>query len=266
MNIKLQDTYGKDIDFGVTKFPGGEINVKVRGFKTNPGRVTIIALIKSSDDLMTVLLLKDAIDRVEPGVSVHLNMKYMPYARQDRVCDRGEAFSLGVVAKIINNSGFDRVYVEDPHSDVTPALLNNCVVLPQHEIIKEYYTTSGQKFKDYCSNALLISPDAGANKKISLVAKALGKESFIRADKVRNTQTGEISHTQVYGRVQNQDCLIVDDICDGGATFIALAKALKFIDAKRVGLFVTHGIFSKGKQHLLDNGIDDIFVVNDWTQ
>jgi ribose-phosphate pyrophosphokinase len=211
--------------------------------------------------------MKDAYDRIEPGIKVRLLLSYMPYARQDRVCNRGEAFSLGVVAKLINSAGFEQVFIEDPHSDVTPALINNCVVISQEVLFQQYYNESkGKIFLDYCSNALLVSPDAGANKKTQLIAKYLRASEFVRADKIRNLQTGEIMHTQVYGRVQGRDCLIVDDICDGGATFIALAKALKFIDAKRVGLFVTHGIFSKGKQHLLDNGIDDIFVVNDWTK
>ena len=33
------------------------------------------------------------------------------------------------------------------------------------------------------------------------------------------------------------------DICDGGRTFIELAKVLKDNGAKRVTLYVTHGIF-----------------------
>ena len=51
-----------------------------------------------------------------------------------------------------------------------------------------------------------------------------------------------------------RNCLIVDDICDGGGTFIPLAKKLKNAGAKTVTLYVTHGIFSKGldplKEHI----------------
>lgn len=112
----------------------------------------------------------------------------------------------------------------------------------------------------------MISPDAGANKKTLEMAKFLGHNNFIRADKIRNVKTGSIEHTAVYGCVKDKDCLIVDDICDGGATFIALAERLKFGDAKSVSLYVTHGIFSKGKQHLLDNGVDHIYCFHDWTK
>ena len=40
--------------------------------------------------------------------------------------------------------------------------------------------------------------------------------------------------------------MIVDDICDGGQTFIELAKALEKQGAHQIFLYVTHGIFSKG--------------------
>jgi len=42
----------------------------------------------------------------------------------------------------------------------------------------------------------------------------------------------------------------VDDICDGGGTFIGLAKALKQKNAGNLYLAVSHGIFSKGFNEL----------------
>jgi len=54
--------------------------------------------------------------------------------------------------------------------------------------------------------------------------------------------------------------MIVDDICDGGATFILLAKELYAAGAKEVNLFVTHGIFSKGLIPLYEAGIKRIFT------
>lgn len=56
--------------------------------------------------------------------------------------------------------------------------------------------------------------------------------------------------------------MILDDICDGGRTFIEAVKHLREAGAKRVELYVTHGIFSKGVENLLDNGIDHIYTTN----
>ena len=52
--------------------------------------------------------------------------------------------------------------------------------------------------------------------------------------------------------------LIVDDISDGGASFKFLAQKLKAEGFQKVGLFVTHGIFSKGLK-VLEKDIDFIF-------
>ena len=246
------------------KFPGGELQPKII-LQSSAKRVRINAFIKDSDGLIMLALIKDALDRQEVA-EIKLNLYYMPYARQDRVCNQGEAFGLKVVANFINSLNFDEVMIDDPHSDVTGALINKVVVNDQLNCF------SSSDFDDHMceihffKNHLLISPDAGANKKTLAIAKHLGHIDFIRADKIRNVKTGAIEHTAVYGNVVGRDCLIVDDICDGGATFIALAEQLKFQDAKSVSLYVTHGIFSKGKQHLLDNGIDNIYCYHDWTE
>lgn len=246
------------------KFPGGELQPKII-LRSGVLGVWINAIIKDSDGLIMLALIKDILDRQEVD-KINLKLVYMPYARQDRVCNEGEAFGLKVIANLINSLNFDEVMVDDPHSDVTPALLENVVVQRQVDCFAATKFTDNVYEVEFFKDHLLISPDAGANKKTLEVAKYLGHDNFIRADKIRNVSTGVIEHTMVFGNVVDRDCLIVDDICDGGATFIALAKQLKFQDAKSVSLYVTHGIFSKGKQHLLDNGIDNIYCYHDWTE
>ena len=44
--------------------------------------------------------------------------------------------------------------------------------------------------------------------------------------------------------------LIVDDICDGGGTFLGLAQELKAKNAGNLYLAVSHGIFSRGFEDL----------------
>lgn len=244
-------------------FPGGELQPKFKS-KHPIKTVWINAYIFDAAGIVMLMLLKDILDREDIN-KIGLHIHYMPYARQDRICNPGEAFGLKVVSNLINDLNFDSVIVSDPHSDVTPALLDKCVVDSQVDCFRDTlgkHKLTIEDFKDYA----LIAPDAGASKKTLAMAKFLTHTGFIQAEKVRNVETGNITHTSVGGNVVGRDCLIVDDICDGGATFIALAKALKFQDAKSITLYVTHGIFSKGKQHLLDNGIDNIYCCYDWTE
>ena len=49
---------------------------------------------------------------------------------------------------------------------------------------------------------------------------------------------------------KDKKVLIVDDICDGGRTFIELAKVLRAKGAETVDLYTTHGIYSKGTKVL----------------
>lgn len=83
-------------------------------------------------------------------------------------------------------------------------------------------------------------------------------------NKARNVQTGEITGTEVYGDVKDKVVLIIDDICDGGRTFIELGKVLKERGASKVILYVTHGIFSQGKQ-VFEGIIDEVYAKHDWT-
>jgi ribose-phosphate pyrophosphokinase len=57
----------------------------------------------------------------------------------------------------------------------------------------------------------------------------------------------------------DKDLFIVDDICDGGGTFINIARIIKENEQfkGRIYLIVTHGIFSRGFEDLAEyfNGI-----------
>lgn len=259
---------GKALSFQTKQFSGGEEHIVLEDITNNMENqhIKIHALIRSSSKLMQLLLLVDAIKRRFSNiVAFELELPYIPYARQDRQCNLGEAFSLKVLAQLINQCGFSRVYVDDPHSDVAPALLDNCVIRSQHELIMAHCNVNSS-FLSFVQQAQLVSPDAGSNKKMLGVCQALHKESFIRADKVRDTSTGRISETLVYSDSIDSSVLIVDDICDGGHTFTALAQVLKDKGATQVGLYVTHGIFSKGKESLIQAGIDNIFSFHDWTK
>ena len=231
------------------KFLGGECHIKIDvadiGDKTE-----IISHLNSSDDIMCLLMAVDAIRRVNSNTAIHLTIPYFPYARQDRVCNEGESLSVKVMADIINNLHCAKVTIYDPHSDVTPALLNNCHIISLAEIV-----ASSRLSKNIIDKKLaLVSPDAGAEKKTRTLAKHLSTaeqavEVFF-SSKTRDTLTGNITATEIHGNVHGRNLVIVDDICDGGRTFVELAKALKDADAGDIYLYVTHGIFSQGLSEL----------------
>lgn len=245
-------------------FKGGEEQIKIdmaHAPKGSIGFVDITAKIKNSTDVMALAMLVDACSRLE-GLHNHaefiLHLPYIPYARQDRVMQPGQSLSIKVFAKFINSLGFDKVIVDDPHSDVSAALLDNVQIRGQEILVAEFHDQLAGK------DVTIVAPDAGARKKAQKVADRM-RLPLVEAGKVRDLKTNEITGTAIFGDVKDRECVIVDDICDGGRTFIALAQALKENGAKRVILYVTHGIFSFGKQIIRDGGVDEIYAYHDWT-
>lgn len=233
-------------------FPAGEVGVKLnpKHINTYSSKIPqdVTSYIKSSDDLMKTFMLLDALKR--GGYRISLNIPYIPYGRQDRVCHKGEAFSLKVFAEMLNSFGVEQIITYDAHSLVTPALINNLTVIFKKDLMLKHILQQYTR---------LVSPDAGALKSVQELGESVDMD-VTTATKTRSNK-GTITTTTLNDNVEDEDCLIVDDICDGGATFIALAEALKKAGAGSVGLYVTHGLFTKGVQHLLDNGIDDVYSV-----
>lgn len=250
-----------ELNYDSFTFSGGEEHVR---FLNKPDKavtsIQIIVRLTSSSELMKLIVAVDALKRLFGSkLAIELICPYFPYARQDRVCVEGEALGAAVMAKLLNALEFDKVTIWDAHSEVTPALLNNVVNTAQEVII------------DNCSSLVailkskavtLISPDAGATKKTQNVAKYFGSDiEVLQAEKVRDLSTGAITHTDLHGDVAGKDVLIIDDICDGGRTFLELAKVLKSKGSNSISLFVTHGIFSKGLA-VFDNFIDHIYTTD----
>jgi ribose-phosphate pyrophosphokinase len=183
-----------------------------------------------------------------------LFIPYFPAARQDRVMVKGEPLSVKVYADIINSLNFKKVLVFDAHSEVTPALVNNCEVIANHKFIQSVIQSIG-------SDVLLISPDGGALKKIYKLSEFLGGIEVVECSKSRDVKTGKLKGFKVYeSDLKGKNCLIVDDICDGGGTFIGLAEELKNKNAGKLYLAVSHGIFNKGFEDL--NCFERIFTTN----
>jgi ribose-phosphate pyrophosphokinase len=85
--------------------------------------------------------------------------------------------------------------------------------------------------------------------------------SLILCHKVRNPETGALSSPVVLNEKLlefalkdiNSQFIVVDDIIDGGGTFIQLGKKLVEeygVSTGNLHLFATHGIFSKGLDNL----------------
>lgn len=259
--------YGEnqDIDLKWWTFPGGERSVSI----TYPNDIirlktfTVSCFFEGSNDLIDMLLLVNAIRNISNTTRLRLFIPYFPFARQDRVMSTGEPLSLQVAVQLIKLCNFYEVEVWDPHSDVLAGMFEpgKLLVVPQVDCTSGimYLATSKE-------NSYLVSPDVGALKKIFTISKKTNLP-VVLAGKVRDVKTGEILSTKVdlsnVDNTSNPTFIIVDDICDGGKTFIEIAKEIRAVYGRNceIKLVVTHGIFSKGLT-VFSGLIDKIYACN----
>lgn len=221
-------------------FPGGEVGINVNVLEPDysVSHVKLTARAKSSDNLMAIFMATDALERVYPNARINLCLPYIPYARQDRVCNPGEALSIKAVARLINAQNYATVRVVDPHSPVSVALINRVMVTDQYQVFG--------RIKQDWSDWTIVAPDMGASKKVEDFAKRVGAKGVITFNKTRELSTGKITGMYCLDPIDpNGKFLVLDDICDGGRTFIELAQHFT-LGVHTLELAVTHGIFSKG--------------------
>lgn len=249
---------GECVPHNSFKFSGGEIQVRLQEPIPQESHVEILAHLHSSDDLMELLLVTDAIDQMTGGeATIDLVCPYLPYARQDRVCAPGEAAALTVACRLIDMQDYATIKMWDVHNPVAVAeSLHNWTNVPASHFV------TPELFGNRPLLPIVIAPDKGAFDRATGVAQKL-RTGLVSASKVRDPSNGKITHTEIdAGAIDpDRDMLIVDDICDGGRTFIELAKLLRPLTTGKIFLYVTHGIFSQGFEPLHEH-IDQIFTPN----
>lgn len=235
MVVNMTTTRAFVPDAEMFAFPGGEQSI--RGTRPDTGALTALTIRgAAAEDLVTAALWGSWADQAAAKI---LLAPYLPGARQDK----DVPFGAGVYAEMLNMANADAVLCLDPHSPVEPKLVRNCVPVSVDPVVAQYAASIPDL-------AGVISPDAGSRARSRHVAEMLGVPLFL-AGKRRDPVTGALSGFSCEVLPESGQFLIVDDICDGGGTFLGLAAAAG-VDPKRLHLWVTHGIFSKGPEVLTD--------------
>lgn len=281
MAVKLYGTSPKsipqteEIEYKSFTFSAGEIQVRLPDISSYENLI-IESKFPTSADLMEVFLIYSAINEVlNFDGSVTLFLPYLPYSRQDRTCYPGEAFSLYAFAKLLatQSRNKDRVVTWDVHSEIAERIFKQQGLDLINVSVEDLLGRFLKKGVTFDPNAVIVAPDKGARLRASLGAKAIGSNEVFYAEKVRNPDDGSISSISFNSGVEGpfsfegRHVLIVDDICDGGRTFIELAKVLRKENPSSITLYVTHGIFSRGFEVFFDSSkysllIDRILTPN----
>ena len=209
---------------------------------------------ENENEFLHVAQLKKLVNNLRPNARTILNIPYFPYARQDHVVSNATTFALRSFLELLNTLRFNGIFTVDLHSNIPFEYLDNLTNVYPHEAIKNAI--------DSFQPDLIVFPDKGAQMRYAHRFTL----PHISIHKERDQLTGYLT---IKGIINNDNiilsgkkCLIVDDLCDGGGTFILAAQELFNADVKEVGLYTTHGIYSKGVQVLKDNLISRVFNLN----
>lgn len=280
-------------------FSGGELDIKLPKLDIKSGElVTINYRSKDPNDIFKLGLIVNSIRNnykyLNPYIA--LDICYLPYARQDRVCNFGETYGIEFIIYYLHFLKFSKIRVLDVHSPIAKKVSYNLLrkeqvgcLNPRSEFYFNDFINSSNfieglfKLGIDFTDLIRIAPDSGSVNRIkqlnfdldSLYIESIPYYSFYKYYKT--TPILEVSKERVDGKVIQEiknfipltglnNLLIIDDICDGGATYIDLAKYLKSFNPKSITLFVTHGIFRNGTDILYEAGIDRIITTDSLPQ
>lgn len=253
--LNLKDEYSSDLTYKLSQFPDGQQQVKIYHEDLSDVEVIIKSRLNSFRDLEVICCAVASVKELYCD-NIQLNVPYFLGARSDRKFEEGSNNYLKhVICPIINSLELNNVHVLDPHSDVLEACLDNFDR-------DENYTFVEWALEDIKSNNfVIVSPDAGALKKIYKVAEHIAYTGEIYTCSKERDTDGKLTKTVVPNIPLDKDIVIIDDICDGGRTFNNIIAAMDFVRTGKNYLLVTHGIFSAGFTEL-SRYFDFIYTTN----
>lgn len=200
-------------------------------------------------DLFHLAMWQLMVDEID-GKSVVL-LPYLPGARADRGTPSCYPYVKFITDVVVPN----QIITLDPHSPAWIETLDHIArgvvkssVFPVERIIAR--ELGGRGHGDLHPYVGVIAPDKGAVDRAQRAADVLHVPLF-KAEKSRDFETGKLTGFTCEELPEQGKLLLVDDICDGGGTFIGLAKATG-LPRERIDLWVTHGVFSKGFSDLTE--------------
>ena len=233
-------------------YPDNQPHVNVQNILEGD-EVKVVCSIIDSITLIKLMECSNSLDNLFAKKKI-LAIPYLMGARFDRLMQHGDSIDLKVVADVINGLNFEKVLLYDVHSETSTMLIKNAVNIPNDNLVLNYHK----------SNSILICPDAGAVKKVSkYITLNQHLSDVVYCIKNRDLSNGNISLKVLEPeKCEGKNCVIIDDLCDGGGTFIGIAGQIK---PSHLTLIVTHGIFSKGFS-ILDKMFNEIIVSDSYRE
>lgn len=267
---ELADSTAKALGTNLDKielrqFPNTEMYVRYNESIRDDHVIIIQSLVANNnfsvnDAFVELLLMIDAARRAS-AAEITVVMPYMAYSRQDRKAKGREPISAAAIINALQGAGANRLVSVDMHSAQTQAVFDGPF---------DHLTAEGeirQSLMEYMKsnpdNYIVVSPDGGRAKTAEHYAEALGID-VIHVPKTRSRiDSSKISRPESIPGIENNVCILIDDMVDTAGTLVSAADTLKSSSAKKVIAATTHGIFSDPALNRLKQSSIDVLFATD---
>lgn len=253
--LNLVDLTKSDFKYSIYNYPDSEKHIVLHGTDWNKYKsINVITRIASMDDLFILLQVNQILRHEAVKINI-LTILYLLGARCDRRFSLGEAIDANIIQSLIGKVSAEYMLFLDPHS-----INKKNFDFISDKRISAKYDLILKKLDLYKYN--ICYPDEGAAKRYSLELRPF--EIRLIGEKHRKPDGISISLTELTPLDTDYPILVIDDLCDGGGTFAALANELDDIypDFKRE-IWVTHAIQKSGIE-LLASKYNKVYITNSY--
>ncbi|CAM6053520.1 unnamed protein product [Sphagnum tenellum] len=186
--------------------------------------INIIARISNPTETMNLLLLRDAIYGVNPLTEVRAILPYLPHGRAERRFCEGDCEGLNVFLNLLEGK-FSKIVTLDAHKE-SPRYISVAV----DGLIQESILSCAKA--SLSRNVTVILPNETSDSRY-IIPSHVGtntwgrvKVTTVNCSKKREPETGKILGFSIplWDIDPANPVLVVDDICDGGRTFVGLGR------------------------------------------
>ncbi|MBI1973225.1 ribose-phosphate diphosphokinase [Candidatus Micrarchaeota archaeon] len=244
-----------------TLFPDGE--ARPRLLDPVNGKVLFVRRLESFphfhpnktfvETIFTIRMLHDNNAR-----KVHTLLPYLPYSKQDKVFQPGEAWSLRYALEAVKNAGCRKVYTVACHACRDEKELKMVRRIKVRNYLPFGHISSFLNKTGWTGSAI-VAPDEKAGLWADQVAKETQGKLTVFV-KERDRETGEISMEA--GKVREGHAVIVDDMINAGSTVLKAIAALKKSGVSDIAAACTHFIGASNAAQRIEEAGAEIITTN----
>ena len=240
-------------ELALHRFPDGESLVRLD--TPVKGRCVVVAAnLRHPDDKTLPLVFAADAARELGAAQVGLVAPYLPYMRQDRRFNPGEALTSRSYARVLSSS-FDFLVTVDPHLHRWHSLaelyhIRTAAVASASEIARW--------LRHHATNALLVGPDAESEQWVADVAARAGVPWTVMAKTRRGDRDVGVK-LAARGPWPGRVPVLLDDIVSTGGTLLAATAALRKAGLPPPACIAVHALFdADALWRLMEAGVREV--------